>query len=542
YIELTGGGGLSDVKYDDYAFAGAGLESVYVNGDFQFPQQLGESIFGDNYDVTVYSHTTEGIIAPYCAAYDGGDHPIRFVAITPLEQFAYEVVNDDEIKIKKYLGSETNVVVHAMIENKRVTAIGDAAFEGTNVVTLSLPAYVSYIGSYAFRNATSLSELYVNSDPSIGLNLFDNCNPAIIVYGITASELDEYCEEIGVTFNLGTTWGCFTYESSTLVYSGTTYNGVAITGLNDHVCNSSHKHLIIPAVINGRDVIEIAAGAFSPIRHQTEENVQESSESESVSMPNSVVKIGGGAFNCASLKVLRFQGTTMQEIEDDAFSSYYGWSYTFGDNSARVVYAAEIGSDAIKRFCAEKNIPYIAVATYIENDLDTELEIAELGGGYAITSLRTTKTNIVLPDTIKGRKVTEISKFAFQGAEFASLKVGQYVTKIGEHAFNDCVNLTVVDLPDGLKIIADGAFNGCTSLSSIFVPASVTTVGDMAFADCTALRNLRFLGDVRNIGERLIEGIAVKYGLNKTVSFLQVRKDATNLISYFLDAYKIAVT
>ena len=532
YMTLPAGGAASGYKYGDRAFEGAGIESVYFDGDFQYVGQLGEMMFGENYDVTVYAKYDSGRIAEYFADYYG--HTIRVVKTTDISFFAYETINGNEIKIKKYVGSDKEVIVPDMIENKKVTVIGDAAFEGTSVVTVKLPSYITLIGDYAFSDATSLAELYVNSDPTIKQNLFNNHNSSLIVYGITASELDDYCESIGVTFNLGTTWGCFTYsEDST----------VTITGLNQHECNSSHKHLIIPNYINGKLVTEIAADAFNAIKKDVSVR-DEYRAIESVTIPASVTTIGAGAFaNNPSLKVLRFQNTTMESIG----ASYYDETNdcqcnTFGDNTALVVYASEMDSTIVKMFCQNEGIEYHAVAT-----LD-DIEYEEINGSYVVTGISITGSgNVILPDMIYGKKITEIAKFAFQSKEYASVTLGKYVTKIGEHAFDSCTNLKVVSLPDGLKTIGELAFNECTALTALFIPSSVNEIGDMAFAGCTALRTLRFLGDVKTIGNNVLMGITMTYGSTsanapKSVSFLQVRKDATNLYNYFWTKCNVRAT
>ncbi len=55
------------------------------------------------------------------------------------------------------------------------------------------------------------------------------------------------------------------------------------------------------------------------------------------------------------------------------------------------------------------------------------------------------------------------------------------VTSIGDFAFNDCSNLTAINIPEGVTSIGDFVFNGCSALTAITIPASVTSIGDDAF-------------------------------------------------------------
>lgn len=54
-------------------------------------------------------------------------------------------------------------------------------------------------------------------------------------------------------------------------------------------------------------------------------------------------------------------------------------------------------------------------------------------------------------------------------------------------AFTNCIGLTSITLPNGLREIGYSAFEGCTSLTSITLPDGVTNIGTSAFEGCTQL-------------------------------------------------------
>ena len=58
---------------------------------------------------------------------------------------------------------------------------------------------------------------------------------------------------------------------------------------------------------------------------------------------------------------------------------------------------------------------------------------------------------------------------------------GKTVTAIGDLAFDDCVNLTSVSIPNTVKVIEENAFRGCESLIAVSIPASVDSIGAYAF-------------------------------------------------------------
>ncbi len=58
------------------------------------------------------------------------------------------------------------------------------------------------------------------------------------------------------------------------------------------------------------------------------------------------------------------------------------------------------------------------------------------------------------------------------------------VTSIGDGAFQNCSDLTSVNIPEGVTSIGYNAFFDCGVLTSITIPSSVTSIGDGAFYGC----------------------------------------------------------
>ena len=66
------------------------------------------------------------------------------------------VVYGDGVKITKYVGSETNIVVPASIDGAPVLAVGEYAFSGATMTHVRFPDSVSEIGPYAFKDCKNL--------------------------------------------------------------------------------------------------------------------------------------------------------------------------------------------------------------------------------------------------------------------------------------------------------------------------------------------------------------------------------------------------
>ena len=85
-------------------------------------------------------------------------------------------------------------------------------------------------------------------------------------------------------------------------------------------------------------------------------------------------------------------------------------------------------------------------------------------------------------------KVTSIGNSAFEGCvDITSVSLPNTLTNIGNGAFWQCSSLKSVYIPDGVKTIGEGAFHNCFNLVSVFIPSSVTSIGSSALSNCNNL-------------------------------------------------------
>lgn len=154
----------------------------------------------------------------------------------------------------------------------------------------------------------------------------------------------------------------------------------------------------------------------------------------SVTIPESVTKIGRDAFYKSGLQIVNFNAINCDDVEVGTMP----WSLTslnFGESV--------------------KSIPSSLA--------------------HEVTGL----TSVVIPDS-----VTEIGDYAFCDCEnLKSVTIGNSVEKIYNNAFDGC-GLTSVIIPDSVTYIGNEAFMSCQELTSIHIPDSVTHVGDAAFLGC----------------------------------------------------------
>lgn len=78
---------------------------------------------------------------------------------------------------------------------------------------------------------------------------------------------------------------------------------------------------------------------------------------------------------------------------------------------------------------------------------------------------------------------------------------GYVVTSIGVCAFEYCLSIRGITIPDSVKTIGPGAFNNCHYLESVVIPDGVTRIENSAFSYCVALENVTIPGSVTSIGQ-----------------------------------------
>jgi hypothetical protein len=99
------------------------------------------------------------------------------------------------------------------------------------------------------------------------------------------------------------------------------------------------------------------------------------------------------------------------------------------------------------------------------------------------------------------------------------------ITSVGNNAFNGCVSLSEVSLPECTHLMA-GAFGGCSALEEISMPNLVTTSGAV-FQGCTALKRIN-MPEVTNLDSDAFSGSIVETVCFPKVTRAGVRVFANN--------------
>jgi len=109
-----------------------------------------------------------------------------------------------------------------------------------------------------------------------------------------------------------------------------------------------------------------------------------------------------------------------------------------------------------------------------------------------ISECLSTKSNIVIPDTIQNLPVYKICANAFQDqTTFTSLTMTNNIIEIGDNAFSGCTNLNSVTLSNNLEVLGGNAFADCENLKEITIPGTLTEIPSGAFSGCSRLLSVK---------------------------------------------------
>lgn len=304
--------------------------------------------------------------------------------------------------------TETEVVIPDEIDGMKVTSIGDSAFWGSTITSITIPDGVMTIGDNAFGCCKQLTSIMLpDSVNSIGNYAFAYCSK---LTSVTLGENSKLTSISSYAFN-----NCNNLTSVTIPASVTIigekafaecYNiSVYITDLaawceisfNDADSNPICSNWTSNFYLNGQLIKELVIpDGVTTIKDYAFDDFYYIKD---FTIPNSVTSIGERSFyNCGNLKSVNFS-------ENSKLTTIGNWAF------------------------------------------------------YGCNNLM----SITIPDS-----VTSIGDKTFKSCtSLTSITIPDGVTCIGNQTFYGCQSLSSVTIPDSVTSIGDEVFYGCASLTSI---------------------------------------------------------------------------
>ena len=318
----------------------------------------------------------------------------------------------------------TRADIPEQIANVTVQRIADSAFSSClELKNVTIPSTVKAIGRSAFSNCSKLEEVtFKGETANIGEGAFSFCSH------LTTVDLPAKLEKI---------------ERSLFSSCGML------------------SQITIP-----NSVISIGEGAFAGCHSIS-----------TITLPENLKKLGGAAFR---------ECTKIEEVTIPAsVSDLGGRSFAYCTNLEKVIINTKVDSITPEtgEFGLFYNCPKLTSMGPIGSGCDIEFawdEAIPWGFFGGLDNLE----KVYIPETI-----TELSWVFFGGKLNSAGPVGSgcsiefgWTTEIPTNAFDSCISLSQVNLPEGISIIPESAFSGCSNLTSLDIPETVTTIEEHAFS------------------------------------------------------------
>ncbi len=157
--------------------------------------------------------------------------------------------------------------------------------------------------------------------------------------------------------------------------------------------------------------------------------------------------------------------------------------------------------------------PERTYSIYTEETPEGRIEYQIYADHALVLSYTGSDTEIVIPEKIEGKPVTEIGPSVFgkhvifsQADHYPVRKIvlPDSIETIGRWAFMNCTELTDIRLPKGLKRIGAGAFSNCASLTHMELPETLVEIGAYAFSCCDQLEDIALPAGIQRVGKGII--------------------------------------
>ena len=289
----------------------------------------------------------------------------------------------------------------------------------------------------------------------------------------------------------------------------------------------NEKQLEIPA-----DVTEIGNDAFSD-SSLAEVNMPDSvkkigdgafsfcSALTEITIPNSITKIGNGIFShCSELTHITIPNS-VTEIGDYAFAFCYNLMYiTIPDSITKIGNYAFSCCYSLTEITIPNSVTKIGNGAFSDcwdlTNIDIPDSVTEIGEGiidgcslldYQEFSKKGSTSqklkyrgNKQLIELVIPNDITEIEDNAFEDCEsLEKIMIPDSVTEIGNYAFRYCYHLKQITIPDSVRKIGEKAFEACFPLTEIHIPHSVTEIKTATFLNCLELKDITIPDSVTKI-------------------------------------------
>lgn len=409
----------------------------------------------------------------------------------------------------------TDVKIPSEYKGKKVVSVGEGAFRGTNIESVSVPPTVKSFGLNAFELCASLNKVELEDARSFADATFANEYANPLSCGAELYEGGNKIEELFLSSE----------EVSNYAYAGAGITTLDLSGVKS-IGDGAFKNCASLVSVNFGDKVEsIGISAFS------------GAAISELTLPVSVKSVGHSAFSSNKSLVSVNIPATLTELADRVFFSCSALENINLDNVKSIGVGAFYECSALKSVTLSQLTLKIGEhAFYNCNGLETvnipEGAALEFIGEYAfcgcsalrdlyLGNAKALKTvgahafeycvsleNVTVPSSLE-----ELGDWAFASCHMLNLTEKDGVGYIGnaeapyiiayKHINDEFTNITI---QPGARFVHQGAFLGKKTITNITMSSGVISVGSQAFSFCTGLKEITFAKTLRTLGDSALMG------------------------------------
>lgn len=358
-------------------------------------------------------------------------------------------------------------------QDSELNTIGNNAFEGSKIASISLPENVTVINSEVFKDAANLKTVELGSNVTkICKSAFEGAKSLIEI------NLPDTVRDVSA----------YAFKNTGLV-NANIGNGVVRLGTEAFADNASLKDVVL-----GEKLEKIGDGAFKNCVALAK-----------INLPANVNDFNMTAFEgCKALKKVAVSNdNTNFKVAAGAIYSADGKTLVaVANNTLKELKIADgtevIAADAFDLATGIDKITFPATLVNVKgNALDvTNWFKGQNGAIYAGTVLYKVTGNVA--DLKIADKTTAIADNAVNNKAVKAVTIPATVKVIGAYAFADSGVVTVV-VPNSVTVIGNNAFDGAESLKKITLSNKLETMGKAMFKNCVALEAVKIPETIKNI-------------------------------------------
>ena len=380
----------------------------------------------------------------------------------------YKVISESDKTCQVGLGEEGSTAIAttyagdftipSSVNGYTVTKVGAYAFQGCSGITaMILPEGIKEIGDYAFAYATAMTSVSLpESLEKIGTGTFKYS-------GLTAVELPENSLNLGPAAFMG----CSQLASVKLPSQ--------ITVLPNYLFENCYR---LESIVIPNNVNTIGSSCFR------------NTALTSVLLPESLGSLGSSSFECANLTTVVSPLKQPISIYDDTFSNRTNATLyvpmDWKSNYYSVNYWKDFGTiidDDMVSMSPENIVIHFHVIS--EDDKTCEVYRGENTAaidGYNNAQEGAVYVQVTVPASVQGYTVTRIGQHAFYGCtQVTGINLPSTIKEIGYQAFYRAgLRGGTFVLPEGLNHLDDHAFES-SNVDNVILPSTLTAISNYAF-------------------------------------------------------------